>query len=72
MNRAEISEEGKARLHTEELNKLKRAKYERNGTAHPVQKTSIDKVKEEKMNFETIFTQSLPVTLRSHGQLALN
>ena len=24
------------------------------------------------MNFEIIFTQSLPVTLRSHGQLVLN
>ena len=71
-NRAGISEEEKVRLHTEELNKLRRAKDEINATAHPVQKASIDKVKEEKMNFETMFTQSLPVTLRSRGQLVLN
>ena len=59
-------------MHTEELNKLRRAKDERNATAHPIQKASIDKVKEEKINFETMFTQSLPVTLRSRGQLVLN
>ena len=29
-------------------------------------------MKEEKINFETTFTQSLPVTLRSRGQLGLN
>ena len=67
-----ISEEEKFRLHTEELKKLRRAKDERNATAHPVQKASIDKVKEEKMNFETIFTQSFPVALRSRGHLVLN
>ena len=63
-------------MHAEELNKLRakdeRAKDERRATAHPVQKVSIGKVKEEKMNFETMFTQSLPVTLRSRGQLVLN
>ena len=42
-------------------------KDERNTTAHPLQKALIDKAKEEKMNFETTFTQSLPVTLRSRG-----
>ena len=36
--------------------KLRRAKDERNATAHPLQKTSIDKLKEEKMNFKTTFT----------------
>ena len=60
------------RLHTEELNKSRRAKDERNATAHPLQKASIDKVKEEKMNFETTFTQSLLVTLTSCGQFLLN
>ena len=35
-----------------------------NATARPIQKASIYNVKEEKMNFETMFTQSLPVTLR--------
>ena len=45
-------------MHTEELNKLRRVKIKRNATAHPVQKASIDKVKEEKTNFETMFTQS--------------
>ena len=59
-------------MHTEELNKLRRAKDERNVTAHPIQKTSIDKAKEKKKNFETMFTESLPVTLRSLGQLVLN
>ena len=59
-------------MHTEELNKLRRAKDERNTTAHPIQKASIDKVKEEKMNVEIMFSQSLPVTLRSRGQLVLN
>ena len=39
---------------------------------NPIQKASIDKVKDEKMNFETMFTQSLTVTLRSRGQLCLN
>ena len=57
---------------TEELNKFRRAKDERNATEHPSQKASIDKVKEEKMNLGTTFTQSLPVTLRSLGQLVLN
>ena len=57
-NRVGISEEEKVRLHKEELNKLRRAKIERNATAHSVQKASIDKVKEEKMNFETMFTQT--------------
>ena len=71
-NRVAISEEEKARLHTEELNKLRRTKNERNATAHPLQKPSIDKVKEENMNFVTAFTQSLPVTLRSREQLVLN
>ena len=56
----QISEEETVRLHTEELNKLRRAKDERNATAHPVQKASIDKLKEEKMNFETMFTQTSP------------
>ena len=65
-NRVGISEEEKVRLHAEELNKLRRVKAERNATANPVQ------VKEEKMNFETMFTQSLPVTLRLRGQLVLN
>ena len=50
-NRVGISEEEKVRLHAEELNKLRRAKDGRNATAHLVQKASIDKVKEEKMNF---------------------
>ena len=56
----------------EELNKLRKEKDERNATARPIQKASIDKVKDEKMNFETMFTQSLTVTLRSRGQLCLN
>lgn len=43
-----ISEEEKIRLHKEQLSKLKRAKAERNATAHPLQKASIDEVKEEK------------------------
>ena len=47
-NRVGISEEEKVQLHTEELNKLIRAKDERNATPHSVQKASIDKVKEEK------------------------
>ena len=51
-----ISEEEKVRLHAEELKKLRRAKDERNATVHLVQKTSIDKVKEENMNFEIMFT----------------
>ena len=65
-NRVGISEEEKVRLHAEELNKLRKVKAERNATANPVQ------VKEEKMNFETMFTQSLPVTLRLREQLVLN
>ena len=47
-------------------------KDKRNATTHPIQKASIDKVNKEKMNFETMFAQSLPVTLRSRGQLVLN
>ena len=43
-------------MHKEELNKLRREKDERNATAHPLQKVSIDKVKEAKMNFKTTFT----------------
>ena len=43
-----IFEVEKVRFHTGELNKLRRPKDERNATARPVQKTSIDKVKEEK------------------------
>ena len=35
-------------------------------------KALIDTVKEEKINFETTFTQSLPVTLPLRGQLVLN
>ena len=62
----------KIRLDTGELNKLRRAKDERNATAHPLQKASIDRAKEEKINFETTFTQSLPLTLRSRGQLVLS
>ena len=42
----------------EELNKLRKEK-DRNATAHPIQKASIDKVKEEKMNFETMFYTEL-------------
>ena len=42
-NRVGISEEEKVRLHKEELNQLRRAKTERNATAHSVQKASIDK-----------------------------
>ena len=38
-------EEEKVRLHTEELNKLRRAKDERNATEHLLQKASIDKAK---------------------------
>ena len=53
-------------------NKLRRANDQRNGTAYPLQKVSIDKMKEEKMNFETTFTQSSSMTLRSRGQLVLN
>ena len=71
-NRVGISEKEKIQLHTEELNKLRWAKDERNATPHLLQKASIDKVKEEKMNFETTFTKRLPVTLRSCGQLVLN
>ena len=59
-------------MHTEELKKLRRAKDERNVTAHLVQKASIDKMNEEKMNLETMFKQRLPVILRSRGQLVLN
>ena len=55
-DRIAISEEGKIRLHIEELNKFKGTKDERNATAHPLKKASIDKVKEEKVNFETTFT----------------
>ena len=69
-NRVGISEKEKIQLHTEELNKLRWAKDGRNATAHLLQKASIDKVKEEKMNFETTFTQRLPVRLC--GQLVLN
>ena len=47
-------------------------KDERNATAYPLQKASIDKTKEKEMNFETIFTQRLLVTLRLHRQLVLN
>ena len=47
-------------------------KDERNATAYPLQKASIDKTKEEEMNFETTFTQRLLVTLRLHRQLVLN
>ena len=47
-------------------------KEERSDTAHPLQKASIDKMKEGKRNFETTFTQSLLVTLRSRRQLLLN
>ena len=54
-----ISEKEKVRLHTEELNKLRRTKDKRNATAHPIEKASIDKVKEEKMNFETMFVLCL-------------
>ena len=61
-NSVGISEEEKFLLHAEELNKLRKAGDERNATAHPLQKASIDKVKKEKMNFETTFTQSIPVT----------
>ena len=50
-NRAGISEKENVRLHTKELNKLRRAKDERNATARPVQKASIDKVKEKKKEF---------------------
>ena len=66
-----ISEE-KIRLHAEGSNKLGRAKDEGSATAHLLKKVSIDKMEEEKMNFETTFTQSLPVTLRPRGQLLLN
>ena len=54
------------------VKQVKKGKDKRNATANPAQKASIDKVKEEKMNSDTKFTQSLPVTLRSHGQLVLN
>ena len=47
-NRVGIFEEEKVRLLTEELNKLRRAKNERNCTANLVQKASIDKMEEEK------------------------
>ena len=47
-------------------------KDERNATAYPLQKASIDKTKEKEMNFETTFTQRLLVTLRLHRQLVLN
>ena len=56
-------------MYTDEL---RRAKDEGNATARPVQKVSIDKVKEEKINFETMFTQSLPVPLRSRGKQKSN
>ena len=46
------------------------AKDERNAIADHLQKASIDKVKEEKTNFEITFAQSLPVTLRSRGQFS--
>ena len=55
-----------------QLNKVRRKKDERNATAHPLQKPSIDKVKNKNMNFKTAFTQSLPLTQRSRGQLLLN
>ena len=38
-----ISEEEKVRMHTEELNKLKRTKDERNTTAHTVQKAILNR-----------------------------
>ena len=53
-NFVEISEAEKVRLHAKELNKLRRAKEERNATARPIKKASIGKVKEEKSNFETM------------------
>ena len=59
-------------MHTEELNKLRKAKDQINATPHPLQKALIDKVKEEKMDFKSTFTQSLPVTPRSRRQLVLN
>ena len=59
-------------MDTGELNKLRRAKDERNATAHPLQKASIYRAKKEKINFETTFTHSLPLTLRSRGQLVLS
>ena len=59
-------------MQTEELKNLRRAKDKRNATAHPIRKASIDKVKEEKMKFDTMFTQSLPLTLKSKGLLVLN
>ena len=68
-NRVRISEEEKARLHTGELNKLRRAKYERNATAHPLQKASTDNVKEEKMNLETTFVQSLGMVRAAQIQI---
>ena len=58
-NRVRISEVEKVQFHTEELNKLRRAKDERNGTAQPLQKTSIDKVKEKIIIFETTFYTEL-------------
>ena len=71
-NRVGISEEEKFQLHTEELNKLRKGKDEINATPHPLQKALIDKVKEEKMDFKSTFTQNLPVTPRSRRQLVLN
>ena len=68
-NCVETSEEEKVRFDKEEVSKLRRAKDERSAAAYPLQKASIDKVKEEKMNVETTSTQSLPVTLRSRGKL---
>ena len=58
-NRVRISEVEKVQFHTEELNKLRRAKDERNGTAQPLQKTSVDKVKEKIIIFETTFYTQL-------------
>ena len=73
-NRVGISEEEKAWLHREKLNKLWRAKDEKNAIAHSLQKAWIDKLKEKNMNFQTTttFAQSLPVTLRSREQLILS
>ena len=65
-NLVEISEEERVQLHTEGLNKLRKVKDERNGTVHPLQKASIDKVKEERMNVETTFTQILPEKTFKH------
>ena len=52
-NRVAIFEWEEIRLHREELNKLRREKDERNATAYPLQKSSIDKMKKERMSFKT-------------------